>query len=144
MIDVDVDPAGDGPLSVGDGVTVEATEALDRVDIVRYAGASGDFNPLHVDETRAQAAGHDSVFAHGMLLCGVASRVVTRWLGVEAPTALQTRFVAPASPGDAIVVECVPTDRRRTAEGTAVDVDIEVRNGEGDVFLEGAATVNRS
>jgi acyl dehydratase len=145
VIDVDVEPAA-APLAVGDDVTVAATDDLERVDVVRYAGASGDFNPLHVDETAARAAGHDSVFAHGMLLCGVAERVVAGWLDVATPTALRTRFVAPAVPGDAVIVECAVTGRDPVADGTAVDVDVDVavRNGGGDPLLTGEASARRS
>jgi len=57
------------------------TFPLERAGLVRYAGASGDFNPIHWSQEAAQAAGLPDVIAHGMLTMAMASRVVTDWLG---------------------------------------------------------------
>ena len=54
---------------------------LTRTDIVRYAGASGDFNPIHHDEAFALSAGMPGVMAHGMLSAGILASFVTRWFG---------------------------------------------------------------
>ena len=55
--------------------------ALTRADLVRYAGASGDFNVIHWNERTAKAVGLPSVIAHGMLTMATAGRVVTDWVG---------------------------------------------------------------
>lgn len=57
------------------------TVALRRSDLVRYAGASGDLNPIHWSDRIARAVGLPDVIAHGMLTMGEASRVLTAWLG---------------------------------------------------------------
>jgi len=57
------------------------TRALDRARLVRYAGASGDFNPIHWNERFATEVGLPGVIAHGMLTMGVAGAVLTDWLG---------------------------------------------------------------
>lgn len=57
------------------------TRALSRVDLVRYAGASGDLNPIHYNDAAAQQLGLPGVIAHGMLTMGTALRVVTDWCG---------------------------------------------------------------
>lgn len=59
----------------------ELVVELGRVDLVRYAGASGDFNPIHYNDSAAAALGLPGVIAHGMLTMGVALRVVTDWAG---------------------------------------------------------------
>lgn len=138
MIDV---PAADvESLTAGDSVSVTVTEALDRTDIARYAGASGDFNPLHVDEAYAGEAGHDSVIAHGMHVCGYAAQVISAWVGVEAVTRLEVRFVSPATPGDPIVVDWEVTDGETGADGSR-RVAVTVTDGNGATFAEGTATV---
>ena len=69
-------------LKVGDTREAVLVENLTRTQIVMYAGASGDFNPIHHDETFAtKAAGYPSVFAHGMLTMGMTGRLLTDWLG---------------------------------------------------------------
>ena len=74
-------------LKVGDTREQVVIENVNRSHIVKYAGASGDFNPLHHDEGAAQKmAGYPSVFAHGMLSMGLTGRMLTDWLG---PTALK-------------------------------------------------------
>lgn len=75
-------------------------ENLDREDFIRYAGASGDFNPVHYDEPFAKKAGYESVFAPGMLIAGIASRFVTNWIGIRTLEAFSTRFAAQVWPGD--------------------------------------------
>jgi acyl dehydratase len=57
------------------------TFALTRADLVRYAGASGDFNVIHWNERAATAVGLPNVIAHGMLTMATAARVVTDWVG---------------------------------------------------------------
>ena len=57
------------------------TFPLDRASLVRYAGASGDFNPIHWSEETATAVGLPNVIAHGMLTMATAVRVITDWLG---------------------------------------------------------------
>ena len=65
-------------LKVGDTHEEVVVENISRTHITKYAGASGDFNPLHHDDTVAQnLAGYPSVFAHGMLSMGMTGRVLT-------------------------------------------------------------------
>ncbi len=72
------------------------TVRLTRADLVRYAGASGDFNPIHWSDRAATALGLDGVLAHGMLTMGTALRVVTDWIGDPARVvSYATRFTKP-------------------------------------------------
>ena len=74
---------------------------LGRVDIVRYAGASGDFNPIHVDAPYARAAGAPDVFAMGMLPAGYLARAASDWLGGPGGfRRYKVRFAARVWPGD--------------------------------------------
>lgn len=67
-------------LAKGD-VVAEKTVHLTRESLVRYAGASGDFNPIHYRDDVAQRVGLPGVLAHGMLTMGIGSSVLGEWLG---------------------------------------------------------------
>ena len=84
-----------GGIAVGDEVVSE-TFALTRDHLVRYAGASGDFNPIHYRDDVAQQAGLDGVLAHGMLTMGLAIAPVVAWLGEKGSIrSYQVRFTKP-------------------------------------------------
>lgn len=89
-------------LTVGD-VIAEQTYALTRDTLVRYAGASGDFNPIHYRDDVAQGVGLAGVLAHGMLTMGFAVQPVVDWLGGDSGriTDYQVRFTRPV-PVDAV------------------------------------------
>lgn len=125
----------------GDTRRLVIAEHLTRTQIVQYAGASGDYNPIHTDEHYAvDVAGYPSVFAHGMLTMGMAGRVLTDWFGSEALVEYGVRFVGQVWPGDrltatAVVAECTERD------GVPVAVlSISVSNQSEDVVLSGTAT----
>nr|WP_231134907.1 MaoC family dehydratase [Motilibacter deserti] len=85
------------------------TVRLGRADLVRYAGASGDFNPIHWDEQAALAIGLPGVVAHGMLSMAQAARVLTDWAGdpgavVEYSVRFTKPVVVPAAPDVAELV----------------------------------------
>lgn len=97
-----------------DARTLVVVDSLRRTQIVQYAGASGDFHPLHTDEVFARdARGRGSVFAHGMLTMGLAGRVLTEWIGVAALESFNARFAAEVYPGDTLTAraELVGVDK---------------------------------
>ncbi len=90
-------------VSVGDRIP-DASYPLTRDRLVRYAGASGDFNPIHWNQRVAQQVGLPDVIAHGMLTMATAARSVTDWLGDPAAVLeYSTRFTRPvAVPDDGV------------------------------------------
>jgi acyl dehydratase len=92
-----------------------------RVQIARYAGAVRDFNPIHVDEEYARAAGLPSVIAHGPLTLARAIDAIVSQVGVGAIRSIDARLKAPYTPGEPLVV--IP-----------VDGGVELRNGSGQVL----------
>jgi acyl dehydratase len=126
-------------VQVGDQRT-EEFPALTRTMFVRYAGASGDFNPMHHDDTIAAQVGNPSVFGHGMLSMGLAARVVKDWFGPEAIRRLQVRFAKQVWPGDVLTCTAVVTAKREEGDEHLVDVEITVANQSGDQAITGAAT----
>ena len=79
-------------IKVGDAAPPLVIENLSRTHFVKYAGASGDFNPMHHDDTIATQVGNPSVFGHGMLTAGLMARVVKDWFGPEAMRRFHVRF----------------------------------------------------
>jgi len=117
-------------LAVGDTRTDVLVEDLKRTQLVMYAGASGDYNPLHTDDlfTR-EVAGYPGVFAHGMLTMGMTGRLLTDWVGDGRLTNFGVRFVNQVWPGD-------------TLTGTAEVVALREEDGEHFVDLS-VTTVNQ-
>ena len=90
-------------LRVGDTHTERLVEDLTRTQIVQYAGASGDFNPVHTDEVFArEVAGYPMVFAHGMLTMGMTGRMLTDYVGDGRLTKFGARFTSQVWPGDTL------------------------------------------
>ena len=86
-------------LKVGDSRETKLVEDLKRTQMVQYAGASGDYNPLRTDELFAtQAAGFPSVFAHGMLTMGMTGRALTDYVGDGRLTKYRRPFHGPGVP----------------------------------------------
>ena len=90
-------------IKVGDVHTATLVEDLKRTQIVQYAGASGDYNPLHTDEIfTTQVAGYPSVFAHGMLSMGLTGTMLTDYVGDGALKKYGERFTNQVWPGDTL------------------------------------------
>jgi acyl dehydratase len=115
-----------------------------RAGLVRYAGASGDFNPIHWNERVAREVGLPDVIAHGMLTMALATRLVTAWAGDPgAVVACGARFTRPVVvPDDAegVLVELSGMVAQRRADGTVI-IAITARSGGQTVLAKATATV---
>jgi acyl dehydratase len=108
------------------------THTYERLDMVRYAGASGDFNPIHWNPDHARAVGLPGVIAHGMLSMGIAARAVSAFAGdPRALKRLKVRFSAMIEPGDTLSVSGTVAS---VADGRAV-VRFSAENGVGERVL---------
>jgi len=115
---------------------------LTRTRIVQYAGASGDFNPLHTDATYAvEVAGFPGVFAHGMLTMGMTGRILTDTFGADSVRHFGGRFLAQVWPGDTLTARAEVTsveDGRATLDVTTLNQDgVPVFVGRGVVTIAG-------
>ncbi|WP_265520588.1 MaoC family dehydratase [Oerskovia flava] len=126
-------------LSVGDVIGTRSIE-VDRARLVRYAGASGDFNPIHWNDTFAEQVGLPGVIAHGMFTMGAAVALVEDWAGDPgAVVDYQTRFTRPVAvpnPGTA-TVEVTGTVGVIDADAGTVRIDLTVT-------FEGARVLGKS
>jgi acyl dehydratase len=119
--------------------TVDLVVNLTRGQIVQYAGASGDFNPLHTDEIYAtRVAGFPSVFAHGMLTMGLTGKALTDRFGVGSLRSFGGRFRSQVWPGDSLRVAI--TVGNASADGTVMLTFTTLNQHDVSVF-EGSATV---
>ncbi|WP_278236500.1 MaoC/PaaZ C-terminal domain-containing protein [Isoptericola sp. AK164] len=115
-------------LTVGDVVATRTVE-IDRAALVRYAGASGDFNPIHWDERFATEVGLPGVIAHGMCTMGTVVDVVTDWVGDPgAIVRYGTRFTkpVPVPAGGAAAVEVTATVGAVDADAGTARIDLTV------------------
>jgi acyl dehydratase len=104
-----------------------------------YAGASGDFNPMHTDEVKAQAANLPSVFGHGMFSAGLLATALTDFVGVGNVRNYKVRFVKQTWPGETLISKTTITGKREEGGKHLVDVDCELANENGEVKVAGEA-----
>jgi acyl dehydratase len=127
-------------VTVGDEAPPLVVEKLSRTNFVRYAGASGDFNPMHHDDTIATQAGNPSVFGHGMLTAGLMARVVKDWFGPEAMRMYKVRFSKQVWPGDTLTFSATVSGKREENGEQLVDLDLKATNQDGVEVMTGTAT----
>ena len=126
-------------VSEGDEAPV-VTHELTRTDLVMYAGASGDFNPMHHDEVKAKEAGLPSVFGHGMFSMGLLGRAITDWVGVGNLRSFKVRFTKQTWPGEKLTSKIAVSGKRKDNGDNLVDLDVELTNESGEVKVAGSAT----
>lgn len=113
---------------------------LKRTTIVQYAGASGDYNPLHSDEVfTTKVAGYPCVFAHGMLTMGMTGTMLTTYVGDGRLTKFGVRFTNQVWPGDDLDATATFTGLEDAGGATLANFDVETTNQDGTVVLKGYA-----
>jgi acyl dehydratase len=127
-------------VQVGDTAPV-LSHKLTRADLVEYAGASGDFNPMHTDEVAAKESGMPSVFGHGMFSAGLLATALTDWAGIGRLVRYRVRFVKQAWPGEEFETSIVVAAKRTDGDRNLVDVECSLANSVGEVKVSGEATV---
>lgn len=125
---------------VSEGDTApEFSQVLSRTDLVVYAGASGDFNPMHHDEVAAKEAGLPSVFGHGMFTMGLLGKALTDYVGVGNLERYSVRFTQQTWPGETLTTQ-IAVVRRFDEEGEhKVELDCSVVNQDGAAKVQGSA-----
>ena len=118
----------------------EVTHELTRTDLVMYAGASGDFNPMHHDEVKAQAAGLPSVFGHGMFSAGFLAKALTDYVGVGTLKKYKVRFAKQTWPGETFKTSITVTAKRKENGSNLIDLEATLLNQDGEVKVSGEAT----
>jgi 3-hydroxybutyryl-CoA dehydratase len=126
-------------LTAGDTHPARTVGPLTQTDIVRFAGAGGDFNPLHHDPKFAARAGFPTVISMGQLQAGLLAGWVSDWLGVEHLRSFAVRFVAPVMVGDTLTLSGDVTAVEATPQGTLATVELRATKGGDTVVVSGSA-----
>jgi acyl dehydratase len=128
-------------LKVGDTHAEPVVDNLTRTQIVQYAGASGDYNPLHTDEVyTTKVAGYPSVFAHGMLTMGMTGKMLTNYVGDGRLTKFGVRFTKQVWPGDSLTAKATVEALREESGIHFVDLQLSTANQNGEEVLSGYAS----
>jgi acyl dehydratase len=117
----------------------ELSHELTRTDLVTYAGASGDFNPMHTDEVKAKEAGLPSVFGHGMFTAGMLATALTDYVGVGNLKSYKVRFTKQTWPGEVLTTKIRVASKYEEAGVGLVDLECEVVNQDGEAKVSGVA-----
>jgi acyl dehydratase len=127
-------------LKVGDTYKERLVDDLTRTQIVQYAGASGDYNPVHTDEVFAtKVAGFPSVFAHGMLTMGMTGKMLTNYVGDGRLTKFGLRFTRQVFPGDTLDAKATVKEIGKEGGQYFVVLDLETVNQNGEIVVSGYA-----
>ncbi|MEB3070664.1 MaoC/PaaZ C-terminal domain-containing protein [[Mycobacterium] vasticus] len=110
-----------------------------RTDIVRYQGASGDFNSIHHDDEIARSAGMPGVFSVGMLQAGYLGTYCVELFGAESVRRLSVRFAAQVWPGDELV--CRGVISALAQDGHSAELDLTIGDVNGSVAVSASVTV---
>ena len=128
-------------LKVGDTHEEQVVDNLTRTQIVQYAGASGDYNPIHSDEVYStKIAGYPSVFAHGMLSMGMTGMMLTNYVGDGRLAKFGVRFTRQVWPGDTLTSKATVEAIREEGGEHFVDLAVSTVNQEGVEVVSGHAT----
>ena len=122
----------------GDALPAFTVDNLTRTDFVKYAGSSGDFNPIHHDQTFAEASGNPTVFAMGMMNAGILSRLVADYAGIENLRKYKVRFATRVWPGDSVTCKGKVTKKALENGEKIIEGDVQALNQKGEVAIQGS------
>jgi len=116
-------------------------EPVTKVQLVKYAGASGDYNLIHTDDETARSVGLDGVIAHGMLSMGFLGQYLTQLAGPENIRRLKVRFRKMVRPGDTLTCKGRVTAIREEGSEKRALLEIWAENQHGEAVTSGEGEV---
>jgi len=129
-------------LKVGDSLPPLVKGPLTKEWIKKYADASGDHNPIHIDEKTAVMFGLPGVIAHGMLDMGFVAQHVANWAGLDGSLKrLRVRFGAIVRPGDTVTCKGKIKDKKVQGNKKTVFLELWAENQKGEQVITGEAEV---
>ncbi|MBL0701360.1 MAG: hypothetical protein JJV92_10820 [Desulfosarcina sp.] len=131
-------------IEVGYEIPPLVKNPITETQLVMYAGASGDFNPIHTVHAFGEKAGFGGVIGHGMLSMGFAGQFMTNWVGVTAVKKLAVQFRAVTKPKNVITVSGTVVKKYTEDGQNMVDCEFLAVNQDGDKIIMGTATAELS
>jgi acyl dehydratase len=127
-------------INVGDRVPDLVKEPVTETQLVMYAGASGDFNPLHTVHSYGEKAGFGGVIAHGQLGMAFLGQLITDWVGVKALKKLSVNFKSVIKPKDIITCKGIVSNKYSKEGKNYIDIDLVAENQRGEEVITGKAS----
>jgi acyl dehydratase len=128
-------------VEIGSGLPPLSKGPIQQIQLTRYAGASGDFNPIHQDDEFARAAGMGGVFAHGMLSMGFVAQALTDWAGAGALRKLGVRFAGLVRLKDVVTCRGRVLGKSSKDDLHLVELEVWAENQRGEKVVTGKATL---
>jgi acyl dehydratase len=117
-------------------------EPITQLQLIRYAGASGDFNQIHTVPDYAKEAGLDGTIAHGMLIMGILGQMLSDWAGGPMNVKkYEVSFKAITKPGDVLTAKGIVKKKYENENGKFVDLKLHVEDQKGEVKIGGKAVI---
>ena len=119
------------------------TRTVEQTNISAYAEASGDFNPIHIDEEFARATRFGGTIAHGMMIAAMLSELMAAEFAADWTNTgqLKIRFRSPVKPGDTVTAHGEVSRVREVEDGVRITCSVGIRTDKGDTAITGNATV---
>ncbi len=128
-------------LRPGDAIPELTKPPISRTQLALFAGASGDHNPIHLDDAEATKGGLPGVIAHGMLNMAFLGQLLTGFVPQSRIRGFQARFVGMTKPGDVITCSGEVTGRDESDSETVIDLKINAHTRDDVVVLDGTARI---
>lgn len=125
----------------GQDIPLLKSGPITQMDLVRYAGASGDFNPIHNDPEFARSVGLDGTIAHGMYVMAQIGRLCSNWVNPLQVKNFAVKFRAMALPGETLVLTGKVKKKKEENNEKIIIVAVQAANETGDVKVSGELVV---
>ncbi len=128
-------------IAEGDAIPSLKKKPITQVQLARYAGAAGDFNPIHLVPSYAKEAGLEGTIAHGMLVMGMLAQMISNWVGVKPVTKYGVSFRAMTKPGNVLTATGEVTKKYAVENEKFLDLNVRIADEKGEVKVDGRATL---
>lgn len=124
-------------VNVGDALPPLVKPAITEVQLVRYSGASGDFNPIHTVHQAGVDSGNGGVITHGMVIMGFVGQMITNWVRPDQVRKFGVRFTGISKPGDVITVTGRVVEKFEAAGERRLRCEVEAVDQSGHRKVKG-------
>ena len=124
-------------INVGDELPSLTKAAITEVQLVRYSGASGDFNPIHTVHQAGVESGNNGVITHGMVIMGFVGQMITNWVRPDQVRSFGVRFTGISRPGDEITVSGKVLEKFQVDGEQRVRCEVEAADQTGHRKVKG-------